>query len=141
MATLFADPFSALLDFQKMLDSFRASSWLEPGPSGGGAYPPINVFRKGDDIVIVAEVPGVKKEDLRIEVKGRGIRIAGTKTLTIDDKASVHRRERAAGAFDRMVSVPVDVDAERAQAESRDGILVVLLPRAEKDRPRSITVS
>lgn len=141
MAMVFADPFRALLDFQKMLDSFRTSSWLEPGPSGGGAYPPINVFRKGDDIVIVTEVPGVKKEELRIEVKGRSIRIAGTKTLAIDDKASVHRRERAAGAFDRTVSVPVDVDAERVQAEARDGILVVLLPRAEKDRPRSITVS
>ncbi len=141
MAVFFADPFNALLDFQKMLDSFRASSGLEPGPSGGGAYPPINVFRKGDDIVVVSEIPGIRKEDLRIEVKGRTLRIAGTKTLAIDEKAGVHRRERLAGTFDRMVSVPVEIDAERVQAESRDGILVILLPRAEKDRPRTISVS
>ena len=141
MAMLFADPFSGLFDFQKMLDSLRASSWLEPGPSGGGGYPPINLFSKGDDIVLVAEVPGVRKEDLRIEVKGRTIRLAGTKTLASDQKASVHRRERLAGAFDRTVSVPVEINADQVHAESRDGILVVLLPRAEKDRPRSITVS
>jgi len=141
MAMLFADPFNALSQFQRALDSLRASPWLEQGPSGSGAYPPVNVFRKGDDVVIIAEVPGIQKADLRIEVKGRTIRIAGTKALASSDKASIHRRERRAGSFDRAVTVPVDIDADHVKAECHDGILALWLPRAERDRPKSITIS
>jgi HSP20 family protein len=141
MAFVFADPLSALFKFQQTLDSLRTSDWLQSSPSGGGAYPPINVFHKGDDVVIIAEVPGTQKSDLRIEVKGKTIRIAGTKSLSAGDKASVHRRERQAGTFDRAVTVPVEIDAEHVKAECRDGILALYLPRAERDRPKSIPVS
>jgi HSP20 family protein len=141
MAIMFADPLSALFNFQQTLDSLRASDWLQSGTSGGGAYPPINVFRKGDDIVIIAEVPGTRKSDLRIEVKGRTIRIAGTKSFNTSESASVHRRERQAGSFDRAVTVPVEIDADHVKAECRDGILALYLPRAERDRPKSIPVS
>ena len=68
---LFSDPFDALASFQQALDTFRTSDWLAAGPSGGGAYPPMNVFRKGDDFIIIAEIPGVKKADLDLQVKGR----------------------------------------------------------------------
>jgi HSP20 family protein len=141
MATLFADPFSALFQFQQALESLRSSSWLEPGPSGGGAFPPVNVFRKGEDIVIIAEVPGVTKSDIRVDVKGKTIRIAGNKSVAYDDKASVHRRERLAGSFDRAVTMPVEIDADGVKAECHDGILAIWLPRAERDRPRSIAIS
>jgi HSP20 family protein len=76
MAKIFADPFDALLQFQQALDSFRTSGWLSTGPSARGAYPPINIFRKGDDLVAIAEVPGIQKSDLEIQVVGRTIRIA-----------------------------------------------------------------
>src|SRR5215208_6979584 len=104
---LFSSPFDTLLGLQQALDSFRTSGWLGAGPSGGGAYPPVNVFRKGDDVVIVTEVPGVRKEDLQIQVKGNTIRIAGAKSVQYGERASLHRRERMAGAFDRTVTVPV----------------------------------
>src|SRR5690348_329799 len=79
MAFVFSDPFETLFNFQQALDQLRASSWLDAGLSGQGAFPPLNVFRKGDDIVIIAEVPGVKKGDLKIEAKGDTIRIAGSR--------------------------------------------------------------
>ena len=63
MATFF-DPLDTLLQFQQALDSFRTSGWLAAGPSAGGGYPPINIFRKGDDVVAIAEVPGISKADL-----------------------------------------------------------------------------
>ena len=63
---VFFDPFDALSNFQAALDAFRDSSWLGAGPSGVGAYPLMNVFRKGDDIIIIAELPGVKKSDLDV---------------------------------------------------------------------------
>jgi len=141
MAAFFPDPFDALLQFQQALDSFRTSGWLNAGPSAGGAYPPINIFRKGDDIVAIAEVPGLRKSDLNIQVMGKTIRIAGSKAVEYGEKSALHRRERLAGRFDRAFTVPVEIEADKVKAEYRDGILALYLPRAERDRPKSITVS
>lgn len=141
MAFLYSDPFETLFQFQNSLDQLRSSNWLQAGPSGAGGYPPMNVFRKGEDIVIVIEVPGVRKADLRIEAKGNTIRIAGSKTIAPGDKASVHRRERRAGQFDRTVTLPIEIDADRIKAECRDGILALHLPRAERDKPRAISIA
>ena len=127
MPTLFPDPFDALQQFQQALDSFRTSGWLSTGPSAGGAYPPINVFRKGDDLVAIAEVPGIQKSDLEIQVVGRTIRVAGSKSVEYGDKAALHRRERlagrhhprpAAGARER----PCAWDATRQQRAQRAGV-------------------
>jgi HSP20 family protein len=141
MAMLLPDPFDTLLNFQQALDAFRTSGWLSAGPSGSGAYPPLNVFRKGDDIVVITEVPGIDKSALQIEVKGRTIRIAGTKAVRYSDEASVHRRERLAGNFDRAITMPIEIDAGNVRAECRDGVLALFLPRAERDKPKSITVA
>jgi HSP20 family protein len=138
---LFSSPFDTLLGLQQALDAFRTSGWLDAGPSGGGAYPPVNVFRKGDDFVVLAEVPGVRKSDLELQVKGNTIRISGSKAVGYPEQAGVHRRERLGGRFDRAVTLPVEIDADGVQAECRDGILALLLPRAERDKPRTIQVS
>ena len=141
MPMFLSDALDALLQFQQALDTSRSSGWLGSSPSGSGSYPPLNVFRQGDDIVVIAEVPGVRKSDLQLEVKGRTIRIAGTKSVSYGEKSSVHRRERLAGRFDRAITLPVEVDAEKVKAECRDGILALHLPRAERDKPRAITLS
>lgn len=137
---LFQDPFSTLLGLQEALQAFRTSGWLQSGPSGGGSYPPINVFRKNDDFVLIAEVPGINKADLDLQVKGRTIRLSGTKSVKYDEKASLHRRERLAGRFDRSITLPVEIDPEGVRAECHDGVLALSLPRAEHDKPRSIKI-
>ena len=88
----FADPFDALSSLQQALDTFRPSGWLASGPSGGGSYPPVNVFRKGDDFIVITEVPGINKSDLEVQVKGNTIRLAGTKSCPI------RRRQACIGA-------------------------------------------
>jgi HSP20 family protein len=139
---LFPDPFNTLLGLQDALQqTFRRSDWLQSGPSGGGSYPPLNVFRKGDDLVVIAEVPGINKSDLELQVKGRTIRLTGTKAVKYPDNASLHRRERLAGRFDRSVTLPVEVDPDGIKAECRDGILALFLPRAERDKAHSISIS
>jgi HSP20 family protein len=141
MAMLLQDPFEALFNLQQALDAFRQSDWLESGPSGTGPYPPVNAFRKGDDFVLVVEVPGIKKSDLEIQVKDNAIRIAGGKTVDYPNTVSLHRRERAAGRFDRAVTLPIRIDATGVKAEYHDGILALYLPRAEQDKPRAIKVA
>ena len=136
----FSSPFDTLLGLQQALDAFRTSGWLDAGPSGGGGYPPINVFRKGDDLVVLAEMPGVRKSDLELQVKGNTIRISGTKAVAYPEQAGLHRRERLGGRFDRALTLPIEIDAEGVQAECRDGLLALLLPRAARDKPRTIQV-
>lgn len=137
----YSDPFETLMQLQQALDSFRTSSWLSTSTSGAGGFPPLNVFAKGDDIVIVAEAPGLNKDDLDIQVKGRTIQIAGTKAVTYGDRASLHRRERTTGRFSRSLSLPVEIDGENVRAEYRDGMLAIFLPRAEHDKPRSVKIA
>ena len=138
---LLSSPLDTLLGLQQALDAFRTSRWLDAGPSGGGAYPPINVFKKDDEFVVLAEVPGVKKSDLDVQVKGNTIRISGTKAVGYPEQAGVHRRERLGGRFDRALTLPVEIDAEGVRAECRDGIFALLLPRAARDKPRTVQVT
>ena len=138
---LFPSPFDALLGLQQALDAFRGSGWLDAGgPSGGGAYPPVNVFRKGDEVAVIAEVPGVRKADLEVQVKGNTVRVAGAKSVGFPERAGVHRRERLGGRFDRAITLPVEIDADAVRAECRDGLLALLLPRAARDGARTIQV-
>jgi HSP20 family protein len=138
---LFPDPFDALLSLQQALNSFQRSTWLQPGPSSSGTYPPCNVFRKGDDFVVISEVPGIQKSDIDVQVKGNTIRLSGRKSVEYPERAGVHRRERLAGRFDRAITLPVEINPDGVRAEYRDGILALLLPRAEQDKPKSIKVN
>jgi len=137
---LYPDPFGTLLGLQNTLDAFRRSDWLQSGPSAGGTYPPLNIFRNGDNFTLIAELPGVSSSDLDIQVKGRTVRLSGAKSVKYPEKASVHRRERLQGRFDRSMTLPIEIDQDRVTADYRDGILAVTLPRAERDKPRSIRI-
>ena len=141
MALDFADPFDALFRFQRALDQRLDSDWLEDTTSGVGAFPPINVFRQGNEFLAIIEMPGVNKDDLSLEVRGNAIRIAGKKTIDYGGNASVHRRERVAGSFDRTITLPVQLDPDRVTAEYRDGVLALSLARAESDTPKAIKIS
>jgi HSP20 family protein len=134
-------PLDALFDLQRALDARRDSDWLRGATGGTGAFPPINVFQQGDNLVAILEVPGVDKADLEIQVKDRAIRVSGKKAIDYPEGVSVHRRERLTGSFDRTLTVPMQIDADRIKAEYRDGVLALFIPRAEADKPRSITIS
>ena len=106
-----------------------------------GAYPPINVFQEGHDFVAIIEMPGMSRDDLELKAKGNTIRISGKKSIAYGDKVSIHRRERVAGNFDRTITVPVPIDPDAIKAELSDGILILHIPRAERDKPRTITIA
>ena len=135
------DPFDALFRFQRALDQQLNSDWLEDVTTGSGAFPPINIFQEGSDFVALIEIPGVHKDDLNLEVRGNTLRISSKKMVDYSGKASMHRRERVAGTFDRTISLPVQLDPDRITAECRDGVLALSLPRAEADKPKSIKIS
>ena len=135
------DPFEALFEFQRALESRLESDWLRGATAGTGAFPPINVFQQGDDLVAILELPGIDKNGLQLEAKNNTIRISGRKEIVYDEGTSVHRRERHSGTFDRTLTVPIQVDADRVKAEYRDGVLALFIPRAESDKPRTININ
>ena len=140
MITAFADPFDTLFNLQRALDARTESDWLQNQTTSQGPFPPINVFQQGDDILAIIELPGIDKNELQIQAKENTIRISGKKVVSYPE-ASVHRRERVFGEFDRTLSVPVQLDPDGIKAEYRDGVLALFLPRSEHDKPRTIPIS
>jgi len=140
MITAFADPFDTLLNLQRALEASYASDWLQDLTTSRGPFPPMNVFQQGDDILVIIELPGIDKNNLQIQAKENTIRISGKKAIDYPEGVSVHRRERISGEFDRTLSIPVQLDPDRIKAEYHDGILALFLPRAESDKPRTITI-
>lgn len=137
----FADPFDTLLELQRSLEGSLSSDWLQDLTTSRGPFPPINVFQQGHDILAIVELPGVSKSDLQIQAKENSIRIFGKKEVGYPEEASLHRRERVAGDFDRTVSFPVQIEPDGIKAEYRDGMLALFLPRAESDKPRNIQIT
>lgn len=82
----------------------------------------------------------MKSDALTIEAKDNSLRLSGSKWVDYDEKASLHRRERVAGSFDRTITLPIRIDPDRIKAEYRDGVLALFIPRAESDKPRSIKI-
>ncbi len=135
------DPLAALLGLQRAMDGVMSNDWFGSRTSGSGAFPAVNVFNDGEDYVLVAELPGVRKEDLDVQVRGDTLRIQGKKTIAYDEGASVHRRERSAGQFDRTLTLPAEIDAGKVTADYRDGLLTLRLPRAESAKPRTVAIN
>src|ERR1700730_6456656 len=140
MIPSFGDTFEELFVLQRGLDARLASNWMEKGTAGAGAYPPINIFQKEDDLVVILELPGIDKKDLEIQAKENTIRISGRKAINYDEGASMHRRERVWGVFDRTISVPIQIAPNGIKAEYRDGVLALFIPRAEGEKPRTIPI-
>jgi HSP20 family protein len=134
------DALDALLDFQRALEAQLESDWLRGATTGTGAIPPINVFQQGDNLVAILELPGVAKSDLEIQAKDSSIRVSGKKSIAYPEGVSLHRRERRSGMFDRTLTMPMQINPDGIKAEFSDGVLVLFIPRAESDKPRSIAI-
>jgi HSP20 family protein len=139
-ASAYGDSLDALFNLQRALEARTESDWLQNQTASQGPFPPINVFQQGDDIVAIVELPGVDKNDLKIEAKENTIRVAGKKAAEIPEGVSSHRRERISGQFDRTLSLPIQLDPDGIRAEYQDGILALFLPRSERDKPRTIKI-
>ncbi len=129
-----------LLALQEALDVTQDTGYFEGTTTNTGVYPSVNIFEKGGDLVLVAELPGIKKEELQLQVKGNTVRLAGERTINYGEKISYHRIERNSSKFDRTLKLPINVEADHVKAKYKDGILVISLPRAESDKPRRIAI-
>lgn len=106
-----------------------------------GSFPAINVWASDEKQVVTAELPGISLDDLEISVVGGTLTISGEcKCDELPEGARYHRQERGYGAFTRSISLLYAVDADKVEATLENGLLRIVLPRAEADKPRKITV-
>jgi HSP20 family protein len=103
--------------------------------------PPVNVWEQQDTLKVEMELPGIKSEQLDISVAGNELSIKVTRPDVAQEDVTYHRRERPVGAFGRIVRLPVEVDADHVEADLRDGVLTITLPKAENAKPRKINVT
>ena len=141
MATLFSTPFDTLLNLQRALENARSSDWLGHRTTGRGTFPPANIFQHEGNYVVIFEIPGIRKEDIDVQIHQNKVRLVGKKPIEHGDDVSLHRREREGGGFDRTLTVPFEIDANKVKAEYRDGVLALHPPPVEAEKPRSISIN
>jgi HSP20 family protein len=105
------------------------------------SFPAINVWASEDSAKISAEIPGVKKDDLEINVTGDTLTLSGVRNRDdLPEGARYHRQERTYGEFNRSLQLPYTVDVNKVKATFKNGVLTVLLPRVEAEKPKKIAV-
>ena len=120
---------------------FDALSGRITGEYTAGVFPLMNISEDKDHFYIRSELPGIKAEDLELSVTGDSLSISGERKIPKEsEQAKYHRREREAGKFSRVVSLPALIDPDKVEATSTDGVLTIKLPKAEQARPKQITV-
>ncbi len=106
-----------------------------------GVFPAVNLTEDKNNFYIRAELPGVQSEGLDIEATAGGVAITGERKIpAAEEGARYHRREREAGRFSRIINLPSEINADQVEASLSNGILTVVVPKAEKAKPRQITV-
>jgi len=98
--------------------------------------PAVDVFEEGDEVVVKAELPGMKKEEIEVRVTGAELTIAGRKERTEKvERKAYYRFERTAGAFTRTLRLPFEVALEKIVARYADGVLEIRAPKAPEAKP------
>lgn len=104
-------------------------------------FPPINIWLGEDSVVVTAELPGVTRDDVNLNLQEDVLTLAGRRRPSREQEdVNWQRRERAHGSFSRAVQLPFRVDPDKVQARFADGVLEIELQRLEADRPRRIEI-
>ncbi len=137
-------------DMERMFDEFLGRGWLRPlrferlpelSQMWEGRLPRVDIIDRDNEVVVKAEVPGIKKEELEIAVTGDRFTIKGqSRREEKEEKGDYYRSEVSTGSFSRTVTLPAMVDEAGARAQLKDGMLEVILPKIEKAKKRAINI-
>jgi HSP20 family protein len=105
-----------------------------------GTFPAVNVYDWGNETVLVAEMPGVRSEDVELTVVGDSITLQGHREEPPAENEQYYRRERPMGAFTRTVTLPTAVNPEKVKAAYHDGVLRVSMAKAEQAKSRKVEI-
>ena len=139
------DPFRQLVRVQDRMNRLFEDALGRPVEDAdffAGAWTPaVDILENTNDIVLRAELPGMKPEEVDILIENNTLTLRGERKFEVnDDKTNYHRRERTYGAFSRSFTLPSIVQQDKVTAEFKDGILQVSLPKKEETKPKQIAI-
>ncbi|MFZ5801569.1 MAG: Hsp20/alpha crystallin family protein [Candidatus Omnitrophota bacterium] len=134
------DPFDMLTDLQSEMNRVFNRS-LTGRPSASVFHPEIDLREENDHYVLSADLPGLKREDFSLSVEGNHLTLKGERKREKEHKEKGYwYSERICGTFARTIEFPTELQAEKAKASFKDGVLEVILPKSENAKPKQISV-
>lgn len=136
------EPFRDMLSLRADMDRlFTTLFGQAPEEREGFWAPVVDIEEDNENILVKAEIPGMKKEDIKVSVQGNMLNITGERKQESEVKSKTfHRVERSYGRFSRMITLPTDVDSDKVKASYKDGILSITMPKPESVKPRHVDV-
>lgn len=129
-------------DMNRIVDEFfRGDQLADANFTQRDWHPAVDIIENRDRYTLNAELPGISKEEVQVTLENNVLTIRGEKKTNADQKeGDVHRVERRYGSFERSFTLPAAVDVNKIDAQFRDGVLTLTLPKAEEAKPRAIDV-
>jgi HSP20 family protein len=137
------EPVREMMSLREAMDRLFDDAFTRPVNlrDGGWSAPAIDMYQTDDEVVVKAALPGFQADEVQINVTGDVLTLRGEIKHEEEKKErSWHIREHRWGSFERSISLPTDVVADRANADFTNGILTISLPKAEEVKPKTITV-
>jgi HSP20 family protein len=135
-------PYRNLISLPDEIDRFFNGFGLDLNVSDSVWSPTVDISETENQYEVNAEIPGLKKEDIKLSVEDNVLTLSGERKVEKEtDKKNYHRIERAYGKFERSFRLPKEVDAENIKANYKNGVLTVQLPKTEAVKPKEIAVS
>ena len=146
MAVVRWDPFrdlNMLQDRMNRLFEDAGRNWKGDEPASTTTWSPaVDIFETESEIVVKAEVPGMERKDITLNLENNVLTLKGERRFLKEAKEeNYHRIERSYGGFSRAFSIPATVDEEKIRADYQDGVLKIVLPKKEQLRPKQIKIA
>lgn len=138
----FRSPFGELERMRHQMGRLFEEARAPYKEAQAGVFPLTNLSEDKENYYVRAELPGVNGDQLDIQVTGNNLAISGERKIAAEEEgARYHRREREAGTFSRMIGLPGEVDTDKIEANLENGILTIVISKAEIAKPKQISVS
>jgi HSP20 family protein len=134
-------PFDEWAQMRRQMDRLFEDAMAPYQQPRAGVFPLVNLTEDKNNYYVRAELPGVKAKELDIQATANNLAISGERKIASEDQgARYHRREREAGKFSRMIGLPGEINPDKVEAKLENGILTVVVSKAEIAKPKQITV-
>ena len=134
-------PYAELERMRRQMDRLFTEWPSSYQRQAAGVFPLINLTENMDNFFIRAELPGISSADLDIQATSNSVSVSGERNIPAENReAKYHRREREAGKFSRIVGLPSEIDPDKVEADLVNGVLTVVVPKAQVAKPRQISV-
>jgi HSP20 family protein len=136
------EPVREMMTLREAMDRLFDDAFTRPiSMSGGSIVPAIDLYQNADEVVVKASLPGLKAEDVQISITADLLTLRGEfREESEQNEKTYHIRENHYGSFERQVMLPTEVQTEKAKADFENGVLTIVLPKAEAVKPKTITI-